>query len=229
MAAVLSADMDNTDKVVTLIEECRRCGCGRAARGQSLRLPLHGRRSSAPSSTAWAPSKGSARVPSRRSSRGTHADGALPRSLGLLSADRSAQGQPTGPGGPDPRRRTRRAGCQPRDPDGRAALGAQARRAAPCDTQAAGQADLFGASEPVASPEPDPQLATRGPRRLGRPIEQRLAGEKETARALSHRTSDRSLRAELQDPEGAHGLGAARRPHRAHRGHGLRPALRAGA
>jgi DNA polymerase-3 subunit alpha len=45
-------------------------------------------------------------------------------------------------------------------------------------TRAAGQTDLFGALEPVASPEPDPQLATEV--RADWEDEQRLAGEKET-------------------------------------------------
>jgi DNA polymerase-3 subunit alpha len=64
MAAVLSADMDNTDKVVTLIDECRSMGLKvepPKVNRSEYRSPST---ATAPSSTAWAPSRASASRPS---------------------------------------------------------------------------------------------------------------------------------------------------------------------
>ena len=70
MAAVLSADMDKTDKVVTLIDECASMGLTVHAAGcERIGVRLPRRRPGAASATAWAPSRAWASPRCRPSSR----------------------------------------------------------------------------------------------------------------------------------------------------------------
>ncbi|MBN2885841.1 MAG: DNA polymerase III subunit alpha [Chromatiaceae bacterium] len=177
MAAVLSADMDNTDKVVTLIDECR-----------AMRLKVE------PPAV------------NRSAYRFTIADeGSVIYGLGAIKgvgegaieAMISAREQ----GGPfrdlwdfcrriDLHKANRRvlealirAGALDELGANRATLMAELPLALKLaeqfhSTRAAGQVDLFGVMEAVSEPEPDPQLA-----HLARPEwddEERLQGEKET-------------------------------------------------
>ena len=70
MAATLSSDMDNTDKVVNFLEDARAMRPRRAAAGRQC-VRLHVRRTGPrrPCATAWARSRASAAAPARRSSR----------------------------------------------------------------------------------------------------------------------------------------------------------------
>ncbi len=176
MAAVLSADMDNTDKVVTLIDECRVMGLkveppavNRSAYrftiadegtviyglgaikgvGESaIEVMLEARRSGGPFRDLWE----------------------LCRRIDLHKANRRVlEG-------------LIRAGALDGLAHNRATLMAQlpiALKAAEQhrDTQAAGQGDLFGSLEPAAA-APDPQLASESHEDWDE--EQRLLGERET-------------------------------------------------
>ena len=76
MAAVLSADMDHTDKVVTLIRDCRDARARSEAAGRErVALRVHGRRRHAPSATGWAPCAAWGRARWRRSSQSARRTG----------------------------------------------------------------------------------------------------------------------------------------------------------
>ncbi len=177
MAAVLSADMDNTDKVVTLIEECRTMGLkvepptinrseyrftiadsGTVVYGlgaikgvgeSAIESILEIRRAEGPFRDIWE----------------------LCRRIDLHKANRRVlEG-------------LIRAGALDGLAPNRATLMAQLPAALKLaeqhrETQAAGQGDLFGALEPAAAPRPDPQIASEV--REDWDDEQRLAGERET-------------------------------------------------
>ena len=142
MAAVLSADMDNTDKVVTLIDECRDMkleSCRRTSMPRDYRFTVR-----ADDTIRLRPGRDQGRGAGRDRGhpRRASTSGAFSRSVRLLPAGRPAQGQPAGAGGPDTRRRAWTLGAN------RATLMATARgdatgRAGPRD-QASGQDDLFG-------------------------------------------------------------------------------------
>jgi DNA polymerase III subunit alpha len=177
MAAVLSADMDNTDKVVTLIDECRALGLKvepPAVNRSDYRFTIAG--------------------------QGTviYGLGAI-KGVGESAIESVLEAR--GSGGPfqdlwdfcrriDLHKTNRRvleamirAGALDGLATNRATLMAQlplALKAAEQhrDTQAAGQADLFGDLAPSAGHQPDPQLAV--PAREDWDDEQRLAGERET-------------------------------------------------
>jgi DNA polymerase-3 subunit alpha len=177
MAAVLSADMDNTDKVVTLIEECR---------ALRLRVEPPAVNRSAYRFTVADPRtviygmgaiKGVGEgaietIIAARTSEGPFRDlWDFCRRIDLHKANRRVLEALV------------RAGALDELGPNRATLMAELPLALKLAeqhhaTRAAGQADLFGALEPVASPEPDPQLATEV--RADWEDEQRLAGEKET-------------------------------------------------
>jgi len=177
MAAVLSADMDNTDKVVTLIDECR-----------EMKLAVE------PPTID-------------RSERmfTTAGEGSIVYGLGAIKgvgeSAIEAMLQARSEGGPfkaiwdfcrriDLHKANRRvlealirAGALDGLGENRATLMAQLPMALKLaeqhkETQAAGQADLFGAVEEGAALEPDPQLAARTWGEWAE--EQRLQGEKET-------------------------------------------------
>ena len=181
MAAVLSADMDNTDKVVTLIEECRTMGlkvepptinrseyrftiadAGTVVYGlgaikgvgeSAIEAILEARRSGGPFRDIWEFCR---RIDLHKANR---------RVLeGLIRAGALD--------GLAPNRATLMAQLPP------ALKLAEQHR----ETQAAGQGDLFGdlcpAGEPAAAPRPDPQIAAEV--REDWDDEQRLAGERET-------------------------------------------------
>ena len=110
MAAVLSADMDHTDKVVTLIEECTRHrpdgACRRMSTPRATRSPSA---TSAPSATAWARCKGVGRGRGRGADRASARRAARIASLeDLCRRARSAEGQPPRARGADPLRQPRR-------------------------------------------------------------------------------------------------------------------------
>ncbi|WP_373509882.1 DNA polymerase III subunit alpha [Thiocapsa sp.] len=177
MAAVLSADMDNTDKVVTLIEECR---------ALRLRVEPPAVNRSAYRFTVADPRtvvygmgaiKGVGEgaieaIIAARAAEGPFRDlWDFCRRIDLHKANRRVLEALV------------RAGALDELGPNRATLIAELPLALKLAeqhhaTRAAGQTDLFGALEPVASPEPDPQLATEV--RADWEDEQRLAGEKET-------------------------------------------------
>ncbi|QVL51160.1 MAG: DNA polymerase III subunit alpha [Thiocapsa sp.] len=177
MAAVLSADMDNTDKVVTLIEECR---------ALRLRVEPPAVNRSAYRFTVADPRtviygmgaiKGVGEgaieaIIAARTAEGPFRDlWDFCRRIDLHKANRRVLEALV------------RAGALDELGPNRATLMAELPLALKLAeqhhaTRAAGQTDLFGALEPVASPEPDPQLATEV--RVDWEDEQRLAGEKET-------------------------------------------------
>jgi DNA polymerase-3 subunit alpha len=177
MAAVLSADMDNTDKVVTLIEECR-----------AIRLRVEPpainrsayRFTVADSATVvygMGAIKGVGEGAIEAIIQARTADGPFRdlwdfcRRIDLHKANRRVL------------EALIRAGALDELGANRATLMAELPLALKVAEQhhatlAAGQADLFGALEAVAAPVPDPQLATEV--RADWEDEQRLAGEKET-------------------------------------------------
>ena len=69
MAALLTSEKDNTDKVVAHIAEARAAGHRGAAAGREPVGPGSSARWRGRSASAWAPSRAWARAPSRRSSR----------------------------------------------------------------------------------------------------------------------------------------------------------------
>jgi DNA polymerase III subunit alpha len=177
MAAVLSADMDNTDKVVTLIDECRemKLAVEPPTIDRSERMFI------------------------------TAGEGTVVYGLGAIKgvgeSAIEAMLQARSEGGPfkaiwdfcrriDLHKANRRvlealirAGALDGLGENRATLMAQLPMALKLaeqhkETQAAGQADLFGAVEEGAALEPDPQLAARTWGEWAE--EQRLQGEKET-------------------------------------------------
>ena len=177
MAAVLSADMDNTDKVVTLIEECR---------ALRLRVEPPAVNRSAYRFTVADPRtviygmgaiKGVGEgaieaIIATRTAEGPFRDlWDFCRRIDLHKANRRVLEALV------------RAGALDELGPNRATLMAELPLALKLAeqhhaTRAAGQTDLFGAFEPVASPEPDPQLASEV--RADWEDELRLAGEKET-------------------------------------------------
>ncbi len=177
MAAVLSADMDNTDKVVTLIEECR-------AMRLELEPPAINR-----SAYRFTVSGERAIVYGMGAIKGV-GEAAIDSILAVRRRDGVFRDLWDFCCRVDLHRVNRRvlealvrAGALDELGPNRATLMAQlplALRAAEQHqaTRAAGQADLFAAPEPSAVPAPDPQLV--GGTREEWEDEQRLQGEKET-------------------------------------------------
>jgi len=177
MAAVLSADMDNTDKVVTLIDECRALGLRvepPAVNGSDYRFTIAG-----PGIVVYGlgaiKGVGESAIESILAAR--HSGGPFRdlwdfcRRIDLHKANRRVLEAMI------------RAGALDGLATNRATLMAQlplALKAAEQhrNTQAAGQADLFGELTPSAGQPPDPQLAV--PAREDWDDEQRLAGERDT-------------------------------------------------
>ncbi len=177
MAAVLSADMDNTDKVVTLIDECRAMklrveppaingssyqftvadegtvvygmGAIKGVGESAIESMLEARRQGGPFRDLW---DFCCRIDLHKVNR---------RVLEALIRAGALDGL-------GPNRATLMAHLP-------LALKAAEQHNA---TQAAGQCDLFGALEPTAAPAPDPQLISEV--RADWEDEQRLQGEKET-------------------------------------------------
>ncbi|MBK1719661.1 DNA polymerase III subunit alpha [Thiocystis violacea] len=177
MAAVLSADMDNTDKVVTLIDECRAMklrveppaingssyqftvadegtvvygmGAIKGVGESAIESMLEARRQGGPFRDLW---DFCCRIDLHKVNR---------RVLEALIRAGALDGL-------GPNRATLMAHLP-------LALKAAEQHNA---TQAAGQSDLFGALEPTAAPAPDPQLISEV--RADWEDEQRLQGEKET-------------------------------------------------
>ncbi|MBK1646738.1 DNA polymerase III subunit alpha [Thiocapsa imhoffii] len=177
MAAVLSADMDNTDKVVHLIEECR-------ALGLRVEPPAVNR-----SSYRFTVADPTTIVYGMGAIKGV-GEGAIEtivqaRAEGRVFADLWDFCRRI-----DPHKANRRvlealirAGALDELGANRATLMAELPRALKLaeqhhTTQAAGQTDLFGIMEAVTVTAPDPQLAAI--ERVDWEDEQRLAGEKET-------------------------------------------------
>ncbi len=177
MAAVLSADMDNTDKVVTLIDECRALGLRvepPAVNGSNYRFTIAGERTVVYGLGAIKGVGESAieSILEARCSGGPFQDlWDFCRRIDLHKANRRVLEAMI------------RAGALDGLATNRATLVAQlplALKAAEQhrDTQAAGQADLFGDLTPSAGQPPDPQLAV--PAREDWDDEPRLAGERDT-------------------------------------------------
>jgi DNA polymerase III subunit alpha len=177
MAAVLSADMDNTDKVVTLIDECRALGLKvepPAVNGSDYRFTIAGE-GTVVYGLGAIKGVGASAIESVLEAR--HSGGPFRdlwdfcRRIDLHKANRRVLEAMI------------RAGALDGLAANRASLTAQlplALKAAEQhrDTQAAGQQDLFGEIGPTAGRAPDPQLAV--PAREEWDDEQRLAGERET-------------------------------------------------
>ena len=124
MAAVLSSDMDRTDKVVTLIDECNRMGLDVEPPGrQCLAVHVHGVRDARRFATASARSRAWGRPPSRYMLVERAASGPFQRPAGPVPAPRPEQRQPARARGTDPLRRLRLDGqpAQPRNAVARAA------------------------------------------------------------------------------------------------------------
>ncbi len=177
MAAVLSADMDNTDKVVTLIDECRVMGLKvepPAVNRSEYRFTIADARTVVYGLGAIkgvGESAIEAMLEARRAGGPFRDLWEFCRRIDLHKANRRVLEGLV------------RAGALDGLATNRATLMAQlplALKAAEQhrDTQAAGQADLFGALEPSAVPAPDPQLAAEA--REDWDDEQRLTGERET-------------------------------------------------
>ena len=177
MAAVLSADMDNTDKVVTLIEECRALGL----RVEPPAINRSAYRFTVADSGTVVYGMGAIKgvgegaieaIVEARESAGPFCDlWDFCRRIDLHKANRRVL------------EALIRAGALDELGPNRATLMADLPRALKLAeqhhaTHEAGQVDLFGVLEPVAVSAPDPQLATEV--RPDWEDEQRLAGEKET-------------------------------------------------
>lgn len=177
MAAVLSADMDNTDKVVTLIDECRALGLRvepPAINSSDYRFTIAGQ-GTVVYGLGAIKGVGESAIESILEARrvgGPFLDlWDFCRRIDLHKANRRVLEAMI------------RAGALDGLASNRATLMAQlplALKAAEQhrDTQAAGQGDLFGDLTPSADRQPDPQLAV--PVREDWDDEQRLAGERET-------------------------------------------------
>ncbi len=177
MAAVLSADMDNTDKVVTLIDECRAMGLEvqPPAINQSAFRFTVGKDGSVIYGLGAIKGVGESAIEAMLAARaegGPFADlWDFCRRIDLHKANRRVLDAMV------------RAGALDGLGANRATLSAQlpsALKLAEQDREsaAAGQVDLFGALEPMAQTAPDPQIA--GDVREEWEEEQRLQGEKET-------------------------------------------------
>ncbi len=108
MAAVLSSDMDKTDKVVTLIDEC--AGMGLSVQPPDVNESVYAFRVAGPASIRYGLGaiKGVGRICGAGNHRGTHRPRALSQLAGSLPPDRSAAGQSARPRGPDPIGKSRR-------------------------------------------------------------------------------------------------------------------------
>ena len=177
MAAVLSADMDNTDKVVTLIDECRSLGLAvrpPAVNHSAYRFTIADARTVVYGLGAIKGVGESAiqAILDARDRDGPFAElWEFCRRIDLHKANRRVLESLI------------RAGALDGLAANRATLMAQlplALKAAEQhkETQAAGQGDLFGALEPAAAPRPDPQLAAATHEDWD--DEQRLTAERET-------------------------------------------------
>ena len=125
MAAVLSADMDHTDKVVTLIKEALEIGL--QVKPPDVNHSLYefavGWRADH-SLRAWAPCAGWGGARLRKKEAATRSSTGRYKSIEDLSRrSRSAEGQPTGAGGIDPLRQPGRTRCESRNPHATAARG----------------------------------------------------------------------------------------------------------
>jgi DNA polymerase-3 subunit alpha len=177
MAAVLSADMDNTDKVVTLIEECR-------AQGLRVEPPAINR-----SAYRFTVANPGTVVYGMGAIKGV-GESAIESIVEVRAADCPFRDLWDFCRRIDSHKVNRRvlealirAGALDELGPNRATLMVELPLALKLaeqhqSTQAAGQADLFGALEPVAAPVADPRLASQT--RPEWDDEQRLAGEKET-------------------------------------------------
>jgi DNA polymerase-3 subunit alpha len=177
MAAVLSADMDNTDKVVTLIDECRALGLRvepPAINRSDFRFTIAGE-GTVVYGLGAIKGVGESAIESileSRRSGGPYQDlWDFCRRIDLHKANRRVLEAMI------------RAGALDGLAANRATLMAQLPLALKTaeqhrNTQAAGQADLFGNLTPSADRQPDPQLAV--PAREDWDDEQRLAGERDT-------------------------------------------------
>ena len=176
MAAVLSADMDNTDKVVTLIEECRSMGLEvepPAVNRSEYRFTI----ADGADRGLWPGGhQGRRRVRHRGDAGGAPRRRPLPGPVGVLSAHRPAKGQSPGAGEHDPRRRPGRPGPQSRHPDGATAAGAQVRRAAPAD---AGGGPGRSVRRPVR--RPGKRLANPPPQTRSSPPSRAMTGTRSSA------------------------------------------------
>ena len=159
-AASMSLDISNTDKLAVFYQDAQRAGRRRPpARHQPLgrRLRGRGRRG------ALCPGRGAQRRPGGDGAPGRGARGgrAVPRSVRLPGAHRSAPAQQAGAGEPGPRRRLRRHPPEPRpDPRRRRRPDRPTPRASPPSAPRA-QASLFGGEHADAA---RPRAARR-PRR----------------------------------------------------------------
>ena len=144
MAAVLSADMDHTDKVVTLIKECSDMGL--AVLPPDVNASRYEFAACGERQHPLRPGRGARRGPRRGGGDHRRARGARPVPLarGPVPPAGPAEGQSPRAGGADPLGQPRRPGRQPRDAHGWSG-------AAPCSSairtrarNQAGQNDLFG-------------------------------------------------------------------------------------
>jgi DNA polymerase-3 subunit alpha len=144
MAAVLSSDMDKTDKVVTLIDECASMKLTVSRRTSTSRCTLQGRRARE-HPLRHGRHQGRGRLGGGGHHRGAHRQRARSEPAGSVPAHRSAAGQPARVRGADPLRQPRSHRAN------RATLTAELDRAMHLGEQnsramSVGQVDLFGLS-----------------------------------------------------------------------------------
>ena len=204
MSAVLSSDMDKTDKVVDADRRsATHAAQGRAAGRQHLALHVHRQRRAQHPLRARRDQRRRA-VGGRDAGRRARGARCVPRYRRPVPAQRPEPHEPPRARSADPLRRARPDRREPRDADARAALG-----------DAAG-----GPDDPRARRRPERHVRSDGPRGRGADghAQQRSAAGLEPpraprrrarhARAVSHRASVRGVR--------ARGAADRQRPHRRH-------------
>ena len=151
MAAVLSSDMDKTDKVVTLIDECNRMGL--AVEPPDVNASQYMFTVSGPKSIRYGLGaiKGVGQAAVENMLAGARRARPVPRPARPVPPPRPQPGEPPRARGADPLRRARLDGRQrPRDADAPVARGDAG--GGPVDARARkrGRTDLFGLAEPAA-------------------------------------------------------------------------------